>query len=109
MLGYHACNHMFKKIVMQPLKDQPLLGYWANGAGKSTLLKAIGLIQSSGEILIDGGPQKKYYRKSYVEQKSQIDFTFPITIRRCVALGENKLKKSLQHLTKGLEKGRCSH
>ena len=31
-----------------------------NGAGKSTLLKAIlGLIQSSGEILIDGEPAKK--------------------------------------------------
>ena len=31
-----------------------------NGAGKSTLLKAIlGLIQSSGEILIDGEPTKK--------------------------------------------------
>ena len=73
-----------------------------NGAGKSTLLKAIlGLIQSSGEILVDGEPTKKVLQKiAYVEQKSQIDFTFPITIRECVALGRTVKKKPLQRLTK---------
>ena len=73
-----------------------------NGAGKSTLIKAIlGLIQSSGEILIDGKPAKKVLQKiAYVEQKSQIDFTFPITIRECVALGRTVKKKPLQRLTK---------
>ena len=73
-----------------------------NGAGKSTLLKAIlGLIQSSGEILIDGEPTKKVLQKiAYVEQKSQIDFTFPITIRECVALERTVKKKPLQRLTK---------
>ena len=73
-----------------------------NGAGKSTLLKAIlGLIQSSGEILIDGEPTKKVLQKiAYVEQKSHIDFTFPITIRECVALGRIVKKKPLQRLTK---------
>ena len=73
-----------------------------NGAGKSTLLKAIlGLIQSSGEVLIDGEPTKKVLQKiAYVEQKSQIDFTFPITIRECVALGRTVKKKPLQRLTK---------
>ena len=73
-----------------------------NGAGKSTLLKAIlGLIQSSGEILIDGEPTKKVLQKiAYVEQKSKIDFTFPITIRECVALGRTVKKKPLQRLTK---------
>lgn len=73
-----------------------------NGAGKSTLLKAIlGLIQSSGEILIDGEPAKKVLQKiAYVEQKSKIDFTFPITIRECVALGRTVKKKPLQRLTK---------
>ena len=73
-----------------------------NGAGKSTLLKAIlGLIQSSGEILIDGEPAKKVLQKiAYVEQKSHIDFTFPITIRECVALGRTVKKKPLQRLKK---------
>lgn len=73
-----------------------------NGAGKSTLLKAIlGLIPSTGEILIDGEPARKALHKiAYVEQKSQIDFTFPITIRECVALGRTIKKKPLQRLTK---------
>ncbi len=73
-----------------------------NGAGKSTLLKAIlGLIPSAGEILIDGEPARKALHKiAYVEQKSQIDFTFPITIRECVALGRTVKKKPLQRLTK---------
>ena len=73
-----------------------------NGAGKSTLLKAIlGLIPSAGEILIDGEPARKALNKiAYVEQKSQIDFTFPITIRECVALGRTVKKKPLQRLTK---------
>ena len=73
-----------------------------NGAGKSTLLKAIlGLIPSTGEILIDGEPTRKALHKiAYVEQKSQIDFTFPITIRECVALGRTVKKKPLQRLTK---------
>ena len=73
-----------------------------NGAGKSTLLKAIlGLIPSSGEIRIDGVPTRKALsRIAYVEQKSQIDFTFPITIRECVALGRTVKKKPLQRLTK---------
>ena len=68
-----------------------------NGAGKSTLLKAIlGLIQSSGEILIDGEPTKKVLQKiAYVEQKSHIDFTFPITIRECVALGRTVKKETI--------------
>ena len=73
-----------------------------NGAGKSTLLKAIlGLIPSTGEILIDGEPARKALNNiAYVEQKSQIDFTFPITIRECVALGRTIKKKPMQRLTK---------
>ena len=44
-----------------------------NGAGKSTLLKAIlGLIQSSGEILIDGEPAKKVLQKSPMSNKKAI-------------------------------------
>lgn len=73
-----------------------------NGAGKSTLLKAIlGLIPFTGEVLIDGVSLKKSLPQiAYVEQKSQIDFTFPITIRECVSLGRTVKKKPLQHLSK---------
>lgn len=60
-----------------------------NGAGKSTLLKAIlNIVPYSGKIKVNGEPTKKWLKKiAYVEQKSAIDFTFPITVKECVSLG----------------------
>ncbi|MGJ8728847.1 metal ABC transporter ATP-binding protein [Listeria aquatica] len=60
-----------------------------NGAGKSTLLKAIlNIVPYTGQITINGVPTKKWLKKiAYVEQKSAIDFTFPITVKECVSLG----------------------
>lgn len=72
-----------------------------NGAGKSTLLKAmLGLIPHTGETAFDGeASTKALARIAYVEQKSHIDFTFPITIRECVALGRSVKMKPFQRLT----------
>ncbi|KZK07733.1 Manganese ABC transporter ATP-binding protein SitB [Lactococcus cremoris] len=60
-----------------------------NGAGKSTLIKAIlNIIPYSGRILIEGKESKKFLKNiAYVEQKSNIDLTFPITVKECVSLG----------------------
>lgn len=60
-----------------------------NGAGKSTLLKAIlNIVPHSGNTVIDGEASTKRLRSiAYVEQKSAIDFTFPITVKECVSLG----------------------
>lgn len=60
-----------------------------NGAGKSTLLKSIlQIVPAGGTITIDGKPAREKLKKiAYVEQKSSIDYTFPITVRECVALG----------------------
>lgn len=60
-----------------------------NGAGKSTLLKAIlSIVSYSGVVLINGeNPKKILKRIAYVEQKTAIDFTFPINVKECVSLG----------------------
>ncbi|MDR9866657.1 metal ABC transporter ATP-binding protein [Lactococcus cremoris] len=60
-----------------------------NGGGKSTLIKAIlNIIPYSGKILIEGKESKKFLKNiAYVEQKSNIDLTFPITVKECVSLG----------------------
>lgn len=60
-----------------------------NGAGKSTLLKAIlNIVPYSGQASIDGKPSKTQLKKiAYVEQKSNIDYTFPIKVKECVSLG----------------------
>lgn len=60
-----------------------------NGAGKSTLIKAIlNIIPYSGKVLIAGKESKNFLKNiAYVEQKSNIDLTFPITVKECVSLG----------------------
>ncbi len=58
-----------------------------NGAGKSTLLKAIaGLLPvAEGEVLIYGRPLGGCrHRVAYLPQRSDIDWLFPIDVRRLV-------------------------
>ena len=73
-----------------------------NGAGKSTFIKAaLHLIPSSGKTTIAGQPLAKMQRQiAYVEQKTAIDYTFPITVRECVSLGLYPQKKMFQRITK---------
>lgn len=60
-----------------------------NGAGKSTFFKAIlDVIPHQGNVQIQGQPVAKSLKKiAYVEQKAELDYNFPITVRDCVALG----------------------
>ncbi|MGK0605203.1 metal ABC transporter ATP-binding protein [Enterococcus gilvus] len=60
-----------------------------NGAGKSTLIKAmLNIIPHSGQVIVDSKSIKKKLKNiSYVEQKADIDYTFPIKVKECVSLG----------------------
>lgn len=61
-----------------------------NGSGKSTLLKAVaGLLPiSSGEITIYGNPVGAcHHRVAYLPQRGEIDWRFPISVRRLVTTG----------------------
>ncbi|EHI70081.1 metal ABC transporter ATP-binding protein [Streptococcus ictaluri] len=60
-----------------------------NGAGKSTFMKAIlNLIDYSGQVTVDDKEGRKLgHTVAYVEQRSMIDFNFPITVKECIALG----------------------
>jgi ABC-type Mn2+/Zn2+ transport system ATPase subunit len=58
--------------------------YGPNGAGKSTFLKAVlGLIPiQRGRVAFWGSPfEKVRHRVAYVSQRTEIDWTFPITVR----------------------------
>ena len=62
----------------------------ANGAGKTTLLKAAaGLLPlSSGTIRVHGSPPGGCcHRVAYLAQRSDLDWGFPITVRRLVLTG----------------------
>lgn len=83
-----------------------------NGAGKSTLIKAaLGLIPAQGKVTVDGHPLKDQQREiAYVEQKSAIDYSFPITVAEVVSLGLyprmrpwQSLKKARPKVTAALE------
>ncbi len=60
-----------------------------NGAGKSTLIKAaLKLIPSSGNMSVDKKALKDFQKEiAYVEQKTAVDYTFPITVKEVVSLG----------------------
>lgn len=61
-----------------------------NGAGKSTMLKGLmRLVPTiSGEVYVQGEEMEKMRRHiAYVEQRSEIDLTFPISVFDTVLLG----------------------
>ena len=73
----------------------------SNGSGKSTLLKAIlGLIDDyTGTIQVLGQDvQQVRKRVVYVPQRSEIDFTFPATVRDVVLMGRYPHKRVFQRL-----------
>lgn len=60
-----------------------------SGSGKSSLIKSIlDLVPYTGKITYKGKEIKKNAREiAYVEQKENIDRSFPITVFQCVLLG----------------------
>lgn len=61
-----------------------------NGSGKSTLLKAVaGLLPArSGEIRIHGNAVGAcHHRVAYLPQRGEVDWRFPISVRRLVGTG----------------------
>ncbi len=72
-----------------------------NGSGKSTLLKAIlGLIEDyDGTVEVLGQDVRNVRRRVvYVPQRSEIDFTFPATVKDVVLMGRYPHKKVFQRL-----------
>jgi manganese/iron transport system ATP-binding protein len=60
-----------------------------NGAGKTTLLKVIaGLLSpSEGKVSVFGAGPHGHVCIAYVPQRSQVDWTFPVTVREVVMMG----------------------
>lgn len=75
-------------LIIQPGNITGIIG--PNGAGKSTLLKSIiGLIKpEKGQVKIGEYSLETVRKKiAYVEQRSEIDLSFPITVKETVLLG----------------------
>ena len=77
-----------------------------NGAGKSTLLR---LMQGQGspdkgDITIDGKSLMRVRNKvALMPQRSSMNWKFPITVEKLVALGQIKKSRFRKHITYALD------
>lgn len=83
--GHRAMNNA--SLTMEEGVMCGILG--PNGSGKTTLIKGIlGLVPAKGKATFRGRPIKEFAKQiSYVEQKSDLDMDFPITVFQCVLTG----------------------
>ncbi|HGC9460925.1 TPA: metal ABC transporter ATP-binding protein [Streptococcus agalactiae] len=95
-------NNLVLEDINLRLEGSGIIGILGpNGAGKSTLMKALlGLVDSTGESGIGGDLLPLMGRVAYVEQKTNIDYQFPITVGECVSLGLYKERGLFKRLSK---------
>jgi len=62
-----------------------------NGAGKSTLFKVVaGVLQpGSGEVNISGSRPRAHVCIAYIPQRSQVDWSFPVSVADVVMMGRS--------------------
>ncbi len=85
-------HYALHNISFQAKKGEQIALVGPNGAGKSTLLKLIaGILKADkGKLLIFGSATSKHNCIAYVPQRSQVDWSFPVTVEDVVMMGRTR-------------------
>lgn len=93
-VSYHSAEgngrgRAVEDITFQVERGEQIAVVGPNGAGKSTLIKLIAGIlgPSSGAVEVYGSGPDGHTCIGYVPQRSQIDFSFPVTVEEVVMMG----------------------
>ncbi len=86
---YYESNQAIKDISFSAEKGKLIGIVGPNGAGKSTLIKAIlGLEKAQGKVSVLGEKVNNVRKQiSYVPQRNQIDWDFPVLVEDVVMMG----------------------
>nr|WP_275980262.1 metal ABC transporter ATP-binding protein [Halalkalibacter alkaliphilus] len=111
---FYENNQAVKDISFQAEKGRLIGIVGPNGAGKSTLIKAIlGLEKAQGKVTVLGEKVNDVRKQiSYVPQRNQIDWDFPVLVEDVVMMGrfthipwyKKAGKKDLEIVIESLEK-----
>lgn len=84
-----ATRYALEEITFEVQSGERVAVVGPNGAGKSTLFRLIaGTLQpDKGEVRIFGHDPDGHICIAYVPQRSQIDWTFPVTVEEVVMMG----------------------
>lgn len=85
----YESGYALDKISFEVQSGQRLAVVGPNGAGKSTLFKVIaGVLNNySGRVQVSGGEPGGHICIAYVPQRSQVDWSFPVTVEDVVLMG----------------------
>ncbi|GAE24734.1 manganese ABC transporter [Halalkalibacter wakoensis JCM 9140] len=86
---YYENNQAIKDVSFQAEQGKLIGIVGPNGAGKSTLIKAIlGLEKAHGKVTVLGDKVNQVRKQiSYVPQRNQIDWDFPVLVEDVVMMG----------------------
>jgi manganese/iron transport system ATP-binding protein len=89
-VSYNGHNAL-EKITFHLHEGERVAVVGPNGAGKSTLFKVVaGVLQpSAGDVKVFGSRPRGHQCIGYIPQRSQVDWTFPVTVADVVMMGRS--------------------